>query len=178
MRDVAHAENAHASVTYAGGDAAALPLSSGTCDLVWMSQVLHHLPDLRATAREIHRVLRPDGRVFIRGTFGDRLEGYPDLFQFFPGARRVATDFPSLSRVVATFQAAGFRSEALETISQIACQSLVELATRARLRADTTLALLSDEEFTRGLTMLERASRQEGPQRPIVESVDLLVLSR
>jgi ubiquinone/menaquinone biosynthesis C-methylase UbiE len=38
-----------------------LPLATGSVDYVHSSGVLHHVADLPATLREIHRVLRPDG---------------------------------------------------------------------------------------------------------------------
>jgi SAM-dependent methyltransferase len=38
-----------------------LPLPSGSVDYVHSSGVLHHLPDILATLRELRRVLRPDG---------------------------------------------------------------------------------------------------------------------
>ena len=38
-----------------------LPFASATFDVVYSRQVLHHVADLEAVAREIHRVLRPAG---------------------------------------------------------------------------------------------------------------------
>jgi hypothetical protein len=50
--------------------------------------VIHHVPDLDACARELCRFLKPDGLVFIRNTFGGRLEGIPH-YEFFPSARAI-----------------------------------------------------------------------------------------
>lgn len=51
------------------GDARELPLLSGSVDIVVVQGGLHHLDnlpdDLEKTLREIVRVLRPDGRVYI-----------------------------------------------------------------------------------------------------------------
>ena len=52
------------------GEATALPLRAGTVDAVWLSTVIHHLPDLAAAARELRRVLRPGGPVLIRSVPG------------------------------------------------------------------------------------------------------------
>lgn len=40
-----------------------LPLSDGTFDAVFARQVLHHVPELFATMRELHRILRPGGKL-------------------------------------------------------------------------------------------------------------------
>lgn len=40
-----------------------LPFPDATFDAVFARQVLHHVPDLLQTMRELHRILRPQGRV-------------------------------------------------------------------------------------------------------------------
>src|SRR5262245_62416675 len=64
-------------VYFSAASAESLPLSDNCCDLAWMSQVIHHVVDRQACARELHRVVKPDGAVIIRGTFGDRLDSCP-----------------------------------------------------------------------------------------------------
>ncbi|MEM6545391.1 MAG: class I SAM-dependent methyltransferase [Pseudomonadota bacterium] len=45
------------------GDALGLPFDDHTFDAVICSEVLEHVPDYRAALREIHRVLKPGGRL-------------------------------------------------------------------------------------------------------------------
>ncbi len=47
------------------GDAAALPLRNGTVDLAVAWHVLEHVPDDRAAASELHRVLAPGGAAVV-----------------------------------------------------------------------------------------------------------------
>ena len=56
------------------GDASTLPLPDGSVDGAWMSLMIHHIPDLEASAREIRRVLRPVAPVLIRQGFPGRLD--------------------------------------------------------------------------------------------------------
>lgn len=46
-------------------DARFIPLQSESIDAVYSSGVLHHSPNIEQSIREIHRVLRPDGRIYI-----------------------------------------------------------------------------------------------------------------
>ncbi|HEX3244550.1 MAG TPA: class I SAM-dependent methyltransferase, partial [Chloroflexota bacterium] len=46
-------------------DAEHLPFSDDSFDLVYSWGVIHHSPDTSATVREIHRVLKPGGRITI-----------------------------------------------------------------------------------------------------------------
>jgi ubiquinone/menaquinone biosynthesis C-methylase UbiE len=48
-------------------DAESLPYADNSFDLVLGHAVLHHLPDLDAAFAELHRVLRPGGRLVIAG---------------------------------------------------------------------------------------------------------------
>jgi SAM-dependent methyltransferase len=56
-------------VSFAIGSVEALPLETGTADLVWCRDVLELVPDLEAAARELARVLRPGGRALVYSMF-------------------------------------------------------------------------------------------------------------
>jgi SAM-dependent methyltransferase len=163
-------------VQYAAAHAERLPFAESSCDVVWMSQVVHHIRDRKACAVELHRVLRAHGVVLIRGTFGDRLDGFPTLFKFFPGARQLTARFPHVGEISAVFEAEGFALERAQRIRQKTCHSLREFATRTKLRADSTLVLLSDSEFEACQTALEEAASSERVPSPVIETIELLVL--
>ncbi len=61
-------------------DAESLPFASETFDLALGHAVLHHLPNLSKAFAELHRVLRPGGRIVFAGEpsrIGDRLASVP-----------------------------------------------------------------------------------------------------
>lgn len=97
-----------------------------------------------------------------------------DSTGFFPATHRICEDLATTKQATAIFQAAGFALEADRRIQQT-CASLREFAERTRQRADTALALISDEEFAQGLAALEEAAAQEPEPSPVLETLDLLV---
>jgi ubiquinone/menaquinone biosynthesis C-methylase UbiE len=175
MRAEAEGKRSHPRIVYLAGAAEEIPLEDASCGCAWLSTVIHHVGDLRACARELRRVLAPAARVLVRNAFPGRLAGIT-LFRFFPEARRIAETFPTVSATVRAFAEAGFSFESLEGVPQVTAPSLSALRERVTRRADTTLAPLGDEEFERGLGTLDRAIAAEEVPRPVVDTLDLLVL--
>jgi SAM-dependent methyltransferase len=166
----------HRRVRYLAGRAERLPLRARSFDVALLSNVYHHIVDRRACAVELHRVLRRGGRVLVRGAFAGRLEGL-DLFDHFPEAKVVCEQFPTVDEAVETF-GGGFDPETIVRVTAQTCASLKDLAARTRLRADTTLTLMSDEDFGRRQAALEEAAAVETTPTPVFEALDLLVLRR
>ena len=76
----ANARRLGLDVRTAQADAASLPFADESFDLVLGHAVLHHLPDLDRAFAEVHRVLRPGGRIAFAGEpsrFGDHLAAVP-----------------------------------------------------------------------------------------------------
>ncbi|GGU14067.1 class I SAM-dependent methyltransferase [Lentzea flava] len=152
------------------GHAAAIPLPDASVDVVWMSTVVHHVPDLAAAGEELRRVLRPGGVVVLRSLFRERHSGI-GLFRFFPEATRALSSFPTVAEVAAGL---GFAVDRLEAIPQVTASSLAEKASSVRWEADTLLRSLSAAEFEAGRSrLLEAAAVESGP---VVDHLDLLVL--
>ena len=176
------------SIRVLEGDASTLPLADDSADAAWLSLVIHHVPDLEASAREIRRVLRPGSPVLIRQGFPDRYEPSGSLKQdrielvrWFPETARIANTFPSLEATCEAFEAAGFRREVIEQVRETYPTSLADFLGQVdTLRhADTTLRNLTEDEFQRGKDRLRRAVRAaENSANPEPRSnwLDLLVL--
>ena len=52
-------------VRFEAGELEELPLADRSRDVVFLSMVLHHVPEIAKALREAHRVLRPGGRVVV-----------------------------------------------------------------------------------------------------------------
>ena len=159
------------------GDAGAVPLPDGSADGVWLSLVIHHIPDLEAAAREIRRVLRPGAPVLIRQGFPGRV-GRNEFVRWFPETARMVDTSPSVEQVCQVFAAAGFSRDALEPVSETYRISLAEFLAQADTfrRADSTIRNLTEEEFRRGKERLHRAAQETRGPEPRTSWLDLLVL--
>jgi ubiquinone/menaquinone biosynthesis C-methylase UbiE len=155
------------------GHAARVPVVGGVVDAVWMSTMIHHVPDLEAAARELRRVVRPGAPLLIRSVFAGRHDGIT-LVRYFPEAAAVLDTYPSVAGVEAAFAAAGFSTVALERVAQTTAGSLREAAAMLRREAHTPLKLISDDAYAAGLVRLREAA--ETSSGPVIDALDLLVL--
>jgi SAM-dependent methyltransferase len=176
MRREAARKRLPPKVAFIGGRAESIPLKSGSCECAWLSTVLHHISDLESCTSELRRVVRTDGVVLIRNGFGDRLDGIHWL-DFFPAAKELAARrWPTVEETAQAFRKAGFEVERLEVVPEVVADDFLAYHARIRVRAISTLNLISDEAFEDGLTRLEEFAHRKSPSKQVVERRDLLVL--
>jgi hypothetical protein len=118
--------------------------------------------------------VRRGGHVLVRGTFGDRLGGFPTLFEFWPATRAICAQLPTIDETVGVFEAHGFTLVEHRRIRQETAASLGEFASRTRSRADSALTLISDAEFDEGQMAIEAAAGAVREPIPVVEVIELV----
>ena len=127
MLAVARAKCTNGRVEFRLAPAERLPLADHGADLVFMSMVLHHLPDKQAAARECCRILRAGGRFCMRTCTRDMV--YPQS-QFFPGILpMLKADLPSTAEIITLFEAAGLRSRTHQLVTHTLASGGSNLAT-------------------------------------------------
>jgi SAM-dependent methyltransferase len=141
-----NAERLGLGVRAARADAESLPFGGGSFDLVLGHAVLHHLPDLARAFEELHRVLRPGGRIAFAGEpsrVGDRLASVPKR-----GANALAPAWRALLRARRARGEGGDAEdvdEALEACVDIHAFSPRDLAAHARRAGFTDVSVRGEE---------------------------------
>jgi ubiquinone/menaquinone biosynthesis C-methylase UbiE len=154
----------------------ALPIDDSAADMVFMSMVLHHLPDPVRTARECRRVLRPGGCVCVRN--GTREAEVPQS-RFFRGMQQlIEQTLPSNAAVCSWFEGAGFDMRAHDLITQRVAAHWQEFSDKIALRADSVLARIPDADFRAGMKKLRAYAATRLPQEPVTEVIDFFVFER
>lgn len=180
MRRIAIERADNPNVRFMAGQAEAIPLADQSVDIVLMFLSLHHVRDRDSAAKEIARVLRPDGRLLIRSAFSHaQRPGDLDWHVFFPGARRIEIEmFPTLEDVEALFAAVGLRRTALIQTREQVAETLEEQARRLRFRAISTFEHMTEAEIEAGFARLDEAVEANPYAGPVCCFSDLLVLGR
>lgn len=80
------------------GDAHYMPFAEGTFDLVWLGGVLEHIRNPRMMIKEIYRILKNEGYVYIEIPFFQRIHGSPNDYQRFTlaGLEELCSQFSKL----------------------------------------------------------------------------------
>lgn len=140
------------------GSAASIPAGDGAFDLVYMTDVVHHVPDLKAMFAEAARVLAPGGLFAIASQSHAQIAVRP-VARFFP--ETVQADrarYPSSERLEAAAAPAGLAFLGDEAYGEgepvLVDGSFLELAER---KGYSVLAAISEESYARGLASLRAA---------------------
>lgn len=157
MRRTAEDGAVHPQVSYLAGEAAAIPLPDASADALLMFLSFHHFPDKGAAAREIARVVKPGGRVFLRSMFKERI---PDHWfrSYFPRSHEIELAmFPSVSEACGVFEAAGVKTIEVVQFEIPFEGDIAEAVARLRLRAASTFEHMTQEELDEGFACLDAA---------------------
>lgn len=161
-------------VVLAGGVGEALPLRSGSVDLIFISMVFHHFADPLLVGRECARVLRRGGHVCLRTVTREQVPNYP-YFPFFPNIGPVAEGrLPSLAASCHAFEAAGLRRRFAGLVVQQIADDYATYADKLAAGADTSLACLDQAEFAAGLAAI-RARHVASDPVAVTEPIDFIV---
>jgi ubiquinone/menaquinone biosynthesis C-methylase UbiE len=165
-------------VTFRRGHAERIPAADGTYDLVWMSNVFHHLKDKAAAFREIARVLRPGGFLAVRN--GTRETDEEQIWICcFPEAKEYAKGkIPWRHEIDATVTAEGFRPLKMRTVSQTFAASAGEYVEKIGARGLSPLIAIPDEAFAAGVERLRKWAADQPPDEAVNESVDIMFFQK
>jgi ubiquinone/menaquinone biosynthesis C-methylase UbiE len=150
------------SVTFKVGRAERLPFPAGFFDLVFSVDVIHHLDDTAAYFGEVRRVLKPGGHVCTVTDSEWIIRHREPLAAYFP--ETVGADlarYPQVKELRHRMGEAGFGEISERTVE---FPYLLTDAQAYRDKAFSSLHLISEEAWKRGLARLER-DLQSGPIR-------------
>lgn len=177
MRAQAVANAGHPAVSYTAGSAEHIPLPDASCDAALLFYVWHHVLDRAAAARELRRVVRPGGKLFVQANFADRM---PDVwwFRVVPEWKEVdRAQFRSEKQVKGDFTDAGWTLVSQDEVIWRRSENLAEDVERLKLRSVSVFEHLSPDAVEAGFARIEAALPEldNGPQ---YETSELLVFER
>jgi len=150
------AKQKKSKVVYKQGDAEHIPFEDQYFDFIYMTDVIHHVPNIGKMFAEIYRVLKANGKVCIVTQSHQQIENRP-IAQFFP--ETVAVDkrrYPDIPEIIVNAEDQGLKlvknAVLNENVKIELGQEFMELVKK---KGYSMLHLLSDEEYSEGLRGLE-----------------------
>ena len=166
MRAQALAHAGHPAVTYEAGSAEHIPLPDSSCDAALLFFVWHHVIDRDGAVRELRRVIKQGGRVFVQANFCDRtpdawwLHVVPEWMNIHQAL------YQSEDGVVSDFAGAGWTLVSRDEITWLRSTSMAEDFERLKLRPTSLFEWMTEKQIESGFARIEAALPflDDGPQ--------------
>ncbi|MCL1882187.1 MAG: methyltransferase domain-containing protein [Defluviitaleaceae bacterium] len=150
------AQKKGAEIEFKKGDHTSVPFDDGFFDLIYMTDVIHHVPDLNSMFTEFYRVLKPDGKVCVLTESHEQIEARFFTVYFPTMATKEKERYPDISDIVLAANQCGLLAdesvntshERTETISK-------DFINLVENKGFSMFRLISDGEFSRGLKCLK-----------------------
>jgi SAM-dependent methyltransferase len=143
------------------GRAGCLPFPTGTLDLVYCVNAIHHFKSPREFVFEARRLLHPGGALSVSTMDPRQLRGRWYVYDYFAGTYETdLARFPSWGTILDWMAAAGFQRIQWQPVDQIVDTKVGRAVLDdyfLKKEACSQLTLLSDEEYQAGLRRIEAA---------------------
>ncbi len=177
MLEVATSQS-ESNVVWKQGQAESIPLESEAVDLVFMSQIFHHLQSPRRAIEEINRVLTPAGYLAIRNGMREH-NGELQWLKYFPEAAEIEERrTPSSEELKELVCSSFFKLISHRIIHQLFASSYQEYFEKISRRALSALVVISDEAFQTGLQQFRDWVNLQPDGRAVYEPVDLFIFQK
>jgi ubiquinone/menaquinone biosynthesis C-methylase UbiE len=166
------------NIEWLQGTAETIPLPCSCVDLVWMSQVIHHLDDNEKAFREIHRVINDQGFLAVRNSMREHLDEII-WYTCFPEALKTdKARLVSQDKTVNLIIKYGFELLAADTIHQLFASTCKEYFEKVSQRGLSSLITISDEVFNAGKERMRKWVDQRADDEPVYEPIDLIIFQK
>jgi len=155
MREKAQAKSSE--VIFKKGDHTSIPFEKDYFDLIYMTDVIHHVPDLGSMFAEFFRVLKQDGEICILTESHKQIETRFWSVYFPATITNERERYPDIPDILSSAGQCGFIvDENTNTDHEQAFTILPEFIQLIENKGFSMFRLISDEDFTKGLERLKK----------------------
>ena len=147
-------------IPFVQAPAECIPFVSESVDFVFMTEVLHHLPDIPATFHEICRILKSSGSFCIVTQSHKQIDRRMTS-RFFPASAVIDKErYPDVDEIEDLLSKAGFSAVKLKEYTYSPVRLGVEYLDTVTKRGFSMLHKISKEDYEKGLEDLRKAFQQ------------------
>ena len=178
LREAHRDQKEKKDITWLKGIAEDIPIEDDSMDLIWMSQIFHHIDNIDLAFKEIVRVLNKDGFLAVRNGMVDHIDEII-WYDCFPEAAEIERNrMLSQEETVAQIIKYDFRLCTAIRLYQYFARNYDEYVEKISGRGLSSLIAINDEDFNNGVQRLKLWAKSRQQNEPVFEPVDLLVFQK
>jgi ubiquinone/menaquinone biosynthesis C-methylase UbiE len=153
----ARAVEKNAALEVRAGDHRSVPFSDDTFDFVYLTDVIHHVPDLAVMFRELWRVLKSGGLLCVVTESHEQIQSR-FYNEYFPSmAEKEMRRYPEIQRLVQIALESGFHHEETQVLPAIMPMIVTDqFLKNVAERNYSMFRLLDEREFADGLAKVRK----------------------
>lgn len=151
------AKNKNEEITFVLGNALEIPFSSRMFDFVYMTDVIHHIKDIKQMFTELFRILKPNGKICIM-TQSHRQIDLRYMSEFFPQTAVVDKNrYPDIGEIIDKATKANLLFMKTQIVNEgIECKLDQKFLELVKKKGYSMLHLLDVFEYEKGLEKVKK----------------------
>jgi ubiquinone/menaquinone biosynthesis C-methylase UbiE len=144
-------------IIFRKGDHSSIPFDNNFFDFIYMTDVIHHIPDLNSMFSEFFRVLKSNGKICILTESYKQIEAR-FWSAYFPTTVIAEKErYPDISTIIGVANGCGFEvDENVITDNEQSIEISPEFINLVENKGYSMFRLISDKEFEEGLSKLKK----------------------
>jgi ubiquinone/menaquinone biosynthesis C-methylase UbiE len=143
-------------IEFRKGDHNSIPFNNDFFDLIYMTDVIHHIPDLKSMFTEFFRVLKPNGEIGILTESHEQIEKRFYSVYFPATVTAEKGRYPDIPDIISSANQSGFLlNENINTDNEQSFTISSEFVNLVESKGYSMFRFISDEDFSIGLKNLK-----------------------
>lgn len=171
------AEQKNANITFKHGNHEQVPFPEAYFDFIYMTDVIHHVPDIAKLFTELQQVLKKSGKICIATESHEQIENR-FIVDYFPAAAEADKQrYPTIEEIICSAHKSGLQHLKTQMLGKEVVEVDAGFLELVQNKGYSMLQMISEEEYKAGLEKV-KADVEKGEVTKVNSGATLVWLTK